>query len=123
MSETVADTEAAPETGPGPATPGPVDRRRRRGRRSTAPLVGLLVIGLGLALAPAIFQMFYARPPGRRHDRPVPAVDDEGRGHEAPRVSSTEIRAAVRRDAGPVDPVAAAKLGLTPNAYESGSRS
>jgi hypothetical protein len=92
------------------------DPNTRRRLPRTALLVAILVLGLGLVAAPAVFQMFTRAPKGGDmidafHPYMRRARIDEFRGF------LTEMRAASREANTTVDPAAARNLGLTPAAY------
>ena len=85
-------------------------------RRHAAALVGLVVLGLGLAAAPLVFSMFDRAPAGGEmidEFRPfmTQAQVDKFRGF------LSEIGAAANEQSADVDPAAAARLGVTPAQY------
>jgi hypothetical protein len=102
--------------------PRPVDRppddRRAGAHRRTGALVALLVFGVGLILAPAVFDMFSRAPAGGRminEFRPfmTKAEVTELRGF------LSEISAARTEALATVDPHATARLGLNPAEYRA----
>ena len=92
------------------------DQRTAR-QPKTALLVALVVLGLGVAAAPLIFQMFDRAPKGREmidEFRPfmTQAQVDKFRGFLA------EMGAAAHESEKDLDPAATARLGLTPAEYQ-----
>lgn len=86
-------------------------------RGARAPLLVVAVLGLGIALAPALFQMFDRAPQGKEMiDAFRPYMTDAQ--VEKFRGFLDEIGAARREALESVDPTAAAGLGLDAGAYE-----
>jgi hypothetical protein len=101
---------------PPPAEPSPGSRGAGVDRRKGRILIALVVIGLGLVAAPAIFQMFDRAPAGGD------MIDGFRPYMNQAEISKlrgflSEIDAAAKESKSTVDPAAAASLGLDDAAY------